>query len=51
MQAPEQMMSPVTSPFGLAVDYVSLLNEYSKKTLHVVNYNNTSYLGDAHEPM
>uniref|UniRef100_A0A8B9VQS0 non-specific serine/threonine protein kinase n=1 Tax=Anas zonorhyncha TaxID=75864 RepID=A0A8B9VQS0_9AVES len=51
MQAPEQMMSPVTSPFGLAVDYVSLLNEYSKKTLHVVNYNNTSYLGDAHEPI
>ncbi|KAM9195700.1 interferon-induced, double-stranded RNA-activated protein kinase [Mergus octosetaceus] len=56
MQAPEQMMSPVTSPYGLpvdvrlTVDYVSLLNEYSQKTLQVVNYNNISRVGDAHEP-
>lgn len=55
MQAPEQMMSPVTSPCGpavdvrLAVDYVSRLNEYSQKTLQVVNYN-TNRAGDAHEP-
>ncbi|XP_040407483.1 interferon-induced, double-stranded RNA-activated protein kinase isoform X1 [Cygnus olor] len=56
MQAPEQMMSPVTSPCGLAVDvrlsvdYVSRLNEYSQKTLQVINYNNTNRVGDAHEP-
>ncbi|XP_032041227.1 interferon-induced, double-stranded RNA-activated protein kinase isoform X2 [Aythya fuligula] len=56
MPAPEQMTSPVTSRFGLAVDvrftvdYVSLLNDYSQKKLLVVNYNNISRVGDAHEP-
>lgn len=56
MQAPEQMMPPVSTPFGqavdgrLSVDYVSLLNEYSQKTLKVVNYNNINPVGDAHKP-
>uniref|UniRef100_A0A8C3CVK8 non-specific serine/threonine protein kinase n=1 Tax=Cairina moschata TaxID=8855 RepID=A0A8C3CVK8_CAIMO len=56
MQAPEQMMPPVSTPFGqavdgrLSIDYVSLLNEYSQKTLKVVNYNNINRVGDAHEP-
>lgn len=56
MQAPEQMMPPVSTPFGqavdgrLSIDYVSLLNEYSQKTLKVVNYNNINPVGDAHKP-
>ncbi|XP_035178885.1 interferon-induced, double-stranded RNA-activated protein kinase isoform X2 [Oxyura jamaicensis] len=56
VRAPEQMMSPVTSPCGLAVDvrfavdYVSRLNEYSQKYSQVVNYNNIKRVGDAHEP-
>ncbi|XP_028939583.1 interferon-induced, double-stranded RNA-activated protein kinase, partial [Antrostomus carolinensis] len=51
MQAAELMTTPVTLSPVLSSDYVSLLNIYSQKTLHIVDYPNKKRTGDAHAPM
>ncbi|NXL55697.1 E2AK2 kinase, partial [Chordeiles acutipennis] len=51
MKAAELMTTPVNLSSALGSDYVSLLNIYSQKTSHIVDYPNKRRTGDAHAPM
>ncbi|NWH25353.1 E2AK2 kinase, partial [Grus americana] len=51
VQAAKLMTSPVTSSPVAPSNYVSLLNEYSQKTLQAVDYSNRTRSGAAHAPV
>ncbi|KFW01958.1 Interferon-induced, double-stranded RNA-activated protein kinase, partial [Eurypyga helias] len=50
-QDAELMTTPVTLSAAPAINYVSLLNIYSQRTLQIVDYPKTKRTGDAHAPM
>nr|BAD01484.1 double-stranded RNA-activated protein kinase [Gallus gallus] len=45
------VISPLPADVLPPVDYISLLNKYSQKTLQLVDYNNINRTGDPHAPM
>ncbi|XP_014135347.1 interferon-induced, double-stranded RNA-activated protein kinase [Falco biarmicus] len=51
VQAAESMTNQVTLSSAPNVDYVSLLNVYSQRTLQIVDYPNKSRTGNAHTPI
>uniref|UniRef100_A0A8C4UPG9 E2AK2 kinase n=1 Tax=Falco tinnunculus TaxID=100819 RepID=A0A8C4UPG9_FALTI len=51
VQAAESMTNQVTLSSAPNIDYVSLLNVYSQRTLQIVDYPNKSRTGNAHTPI
>ncbi|XP_031449089.1 interferon-induced, double-stranded RNA-activated protein kinase isoform X2 [Phasianus colchicus] len=51
VHAPDLVTSPLSADVLPTFDFVSLLNQYSQRTMQLVDYSNISRTGDAHAPM